>query len=99
MRALSHPIRLDSAGAMVTIDDGSDRHAAELGGVVIATGVAERSLAPEYGMPDPTASGVSGDLVAAAITRCEPELAVTSTTVAASGNDSTTVQVSVIWAE
>jgi hypothetical protein len=99
MRVLSHPMRLDNAGSMVTIDDGSDRHAAELAGVIIATGVAERPLAPEYGLPDPTASGVSASVVAAAVTRCEPELEVVSTTVTAGTGETSTVQLSVIWAE
>lgn len=99
MRVLSHPLRLDSAGAMVTIEDGSDRHAAELAGVVVATGVAERPLAPEYGLPDPTASGVSPDVIAAAVSRCEPELDVVSTAITASSDDTSTVQLSVIWSE
>ena len=99
MRVLSHPMRLDNAGAMVTIDDGSDRHAAELAGVIIATGVAERPLAPEYGLPDPTASGVSADVVAAAVSRCEPELEVISTTVDTATTEIYTVNLCVIWAE
>lgn len=99
MRVLSHPIRLDSAGSMVTIEDGSDRHAAELAGVIVATGAAERPLAPEYGIPDPTASGVSADVIASSVSRCEPELEVTSTTIATATSDTTTVQLSVIWAE
>lgn len=99
MRVLSHPMRLDNAGAMVTIDDGSDRHAAELAGVIVATTVAERPLAPEYGLPDPTASGVSADVVAAAVSRCEPELEVISTTIAAGTTGTSTVNLSVTWAE
>lgn len=99
MRVLSHPLRFDSSGALVTIDDGSDRHAAELGGVIIATGSGERPLAPEYGMPDPTASGVSADIVAAAVTRCEPELTVTAASVDPSTSDLATVRLSVTWAE
>lgn len=99
MRVLSHPMRLDNAGSMVTIDDGSDRHAAELAGVVIATITAERPLAPEYGLPDPTASGVSADVVAAAVNRCEPDLDVIATTVTAGTETSSTVQLSVAWAE
>lgn len=99
MRVLSHPMRLDNVGSMVTIDDGSDRHAAELAGVIIATVTAERPLAPEYGLPDPTASGVSADVVAAAVSRCEPELDVISTTVTAGTENTSTVQLSVTWAE
>lgn len=98
MRAMSHPLRLDGSGAVVTIDDGSDRQAAELAGVVTATGAGERGLAPEYGLADPTATGVSQDTIAAAIARCEPELIVAAATV--TGTDTTaTVQMSVAWAE
>ena len=99
MRVLSHPLRLDNAGAMVTMDDGSDRQAAELAGIVLATGAAERGLAPEYGLPDPTATGVSADVIAAAISRCEPDLTVTSTSITSASNDTATVQLSVSWAE
>lgn len=98
MRSISHPFRLDSSGAVVTIDAGSDRQAAELAGVVTATGAGERGLAPEYGLADPTATGVSQDTIAAAVARCEPELTVVSASV--SGSDTTaTVQMSVTWAE
>ena len=99
MRVLSHPLRLDSAGALVTIDDGSDRHAAELAGVVVATSTAERPLAPEYGLPDPTGSGVSADIVAAAVTRCEPELNVVASRLTSGDAATTTVHLSVVWAE
>ena len=98
MRTISHPLRLDSSGSVVTIDDGTDRQAAELAGVVTATGAGERGLAPEYGLADPTATGVSQDTIAAAIARCEPELDVISAAV--NGSDNTaTVALTVIWAE
>lgn len=98
MRTLSHPLRLDNSGALVGIDQGSDRHAAELAGVVIATGKGERPLAPTYGLADPTSSGVSSAIVAAAVARCEPDLKVTAATVTGS-DTAATVQLSVTWAE
>jgi len=98
MRVLSHPLRFDNSGALVTLEQGSDLHAAELAGVTIATVRGERSLAPTYGLADPTSSGVSASTVAATVGRCEPDLQVTSASI--SGNDTTsTVQLSVTWAE
>lgn len=99
MRVLSHPLRFDSSGAIVTLDDGSDRHAAELAGVIVATGAGERGLAPTFGLPDPTASGVAADIVAAAVTRCEPELTVTASSIDGALSDSVTVRLSVAWSE
>lgn len=98
MRLMSHPLRLDSEGGIVTIDEGSDRQAAELAGVVTATIAGERALAPEYGLPDPTATGVSADVVAAAVSRCEPDLIVTSSGIE-SKDSAATVRLSIAWAE
>ena len=99
MRVISHPLRFDSAGSIVTIEDGSARHAAELAGVVVATGMAERPLAPEYGLPDPTGHGVSADVVAAAVSRCEPELIIQAAKVEANADSTATVHLSVTWSE
>jgi phage baseplate assembly protein W len=99
MRALSHPVRFDSAGAMVTLDDGSDLQAAQLAGAIISTGIGERSLAPEYGLLDPSGAQVSQDLIAAAVSRCEPELSVTAVSVDSMNGDSASVSISVIWDE
>ena len=98
MRLISHPIRFDSEGAIVTIDEGSDRQAAELAGIVVATVAGERPLAPEYGLPDPTATGVSADVVAAAVSRCEPDLEVTAASIEPNGSLAS-VRLSVTWAE
>jgi hypothetical protein len=97
MQNLSHPIRFDSSGAMVTIDEGSDRHAAQLAGVIISTGIGERSLAPEYGLIDPTGSPVSAGLISAAVSRCEPELTVTAASVDSIDGGAAGVSLSVIW--
>lgn len=99
MRTISHPIRLDSAGALVTIEEGSERQAAELAGVVVATTAGERGLAPGYGLPDPVGTGVSAGIVAAAVVRCEPDLTVTAATASGDETGQTTVALSVTWAE
>lgn len=99
MRVLSHPIRLDNDGAMVTMDDGSDRQAAELSGVVIATSSGERPLAPEYGLPDPSSTGLTQEVVVAALIRCEPDLSVTSASIDPGTSNTAAVALSVTWAE
>ena len=78
MRLLSHPLRLDGAGSMVTIEQGSPRHAAELAGAVVSTIAGERGLSPRYGIPDPVGTFPSPDLFAGAIAYCEPDLNVIS---------------------
>jgi hypothetical protein len=98
MRALTHPLRLDSSGAMSTVDESSDRFAGQLAGVVLATGAGERPLAPEYGLADPTATVISLSVIAATVSRCEPDLTVrdiTSTTT----DDQAVVALSVTWAD
>lgn len=99
MRLMSHPIRFDSEGAIVTIDEGSDRQAAELAGVIVATIAGERPLAPEYGITDPTATGVSAAAVSAAVSRCEPDLDVTAAAIEPSSLPAAIVRLSVTWAE
>lgn len=99
MRTISHPIRLDNAGAIVTIEEGSQRQAAELAGVVVATTAGERGLAPEYGLHDPLGSGVSPGIVAAAVERCEPDLTVTAVEATSTETGAATVALSVTWAE
>lgn len=99
MRLMSHPIRLDSEGAVITIDEGSERQAAELAGVVVATVAGERPLAPEYGLPDPTATGISASTIAAAVSLCEPDLTVTAAAVEPTSTPAATVRMSVTWAE
>lgn len=98
MRTLTHPIRLDSNGAMSTVDESSDRFAGQLAGVVLATGAGERPLAPEYGLMDPSATVISLSVIAATVARCEPDLTVrdiTSTTT----DDKAIVALSVTWAD
>ena len=71
---ISFPMRLDSNGAIVTVDDYSARAAAEVAGHVIACRRGERPLAPSYGLPDPSVVGIDASVVAGAIAACEPEV-------------------------
>jgi len=93
-RALSFPMRLDSTGAVVTMDDGSDRAAAEIAGHVVSTLTGERSLGPEYGLPE-----VSADLVAGAIDWCEPEIRATSVSVVPVSPGRAGIRVTVEWSD
>lgn len=96
---LSHPFRLDGNGAVVVTLEGSERHAAELAGHVLACVTAERPLAPAYGLPDPLGVGIDGVTVAAVVESCEPELSVTAVDVedtTAAGR--VTLAVTVAWA-
>lgn len=93
---ISHPMRLDSAGAVVTMPDGSDRAAAELAGHVISCMAGERPLAPPYGMPD---DGINGERVAGVIALCEPEIEVVDVEVTDAGHGRVAVRVSVDWSE
>lgn len=99
MRLMSHPLRLDAAGAIVTIEDGSKQHAAELASIVLSTETGERSLAPEYGITDPTASDVSATTLAAAVSRSEPELEVADITITTTASGTSRLSVAVDWAQ
>lgn len=100
MRLMSHPLRLDADGQIVTIVDGSKQHAAELTTVVLSTGIGERSLAPEYGISDPTGVGeVSTEVLAGAVSRCEPELIVTGIEINPTDSGTNKVSIAVEWQE
>lgn len=99
MQLLSHPMRLDSAGAAVTIDDSSARAAAELAGHVLSCLRGERSLAPIYGMRDPAMGSVSATAIAGALAICEPEIAATSIALTETAMDRVRVQVDVEWSQ
>ena len=98
MRVIAHPFRLDSSGAIVTIDDASDRYAAQLAGVVAATTVGERPLAPTYGLLDPTATPLSLSVIAATISNCEPDVTVTYSS-SSIADTSAQVRLGVTWAD
>ena len=92
-------MRLDSSGAVVTVDDYSPRAAAELAGHVVSCLLGERSLAPLYGMPEPVLGQIAEEQVAAAVAVCEPEVTVTSAGVADAGESRVRIQVDVEWSQ
>ena len=99
MDTISHPMRLDSSGAVVTIDDASPRAAAEMTGHVISCLKGERPLAPAYGVADASSSGVSQSSVAGAMAHCEPEVAATAISLTAVAGDRVRVHVDVEWSQ
>lgn len=94
MQMISHPVRLDASGAVVTIDDGSDRAACELAGHVISCWQGERPLAPTYGLAEP-----DPDQVAGVVAWCEPEVVVASATVDGAGPGAVDIRVEVDWSQ
>ncbi|MBI1377257.1 MAG: hypothetical protein GC157_07225 [Frankiales bacterium] len=96
---ISHPMRLDSAGAIVTIDDHSARAAAEMAGHVVSCLVGERALAPLYGIHEPVPGRLSVDVIAGAIAVCEPEITATRIEVAPADGGRVRVQVDVEWSQ
>lgn len=96
MKVFSHPLRLDGSGSIATVDQGSVRHAQELGIAIVSTLIGERPLAPDFGIFDPVAVGTSEAEVRAAVDLCEPDLLVTGVQIARSG-DRQRVDVTVAW--
>lgn len=96
---ISHPMRRDSAGAVVTVDDYSARAAAELAGHVVSTQRGESPLAPLYGIDDPAQGQVSAEAIAAAIAVCEPEVTAVSVTVAPVAGGRVSVRAEVEWSD
>lgn len=96
---ISHPMRLDSAGAIVTIDDHSARAAAELAGHVVSCRIGERPLAQLYGINEPVPGHVSTDVIAAALAVCEPEITATRVDVAPASAGRVRVHVDVEWSQ
>lgn len=94
MRMISHPMRLDSAGAVVTMDDDSDRAAAELAGHVLSCRTGERPLAPPYGLRE-----VDPATVAGTIAWCEPEIRASGITLTDPGPGRIGIRVDVEWSE
>lgn len=95
MRALSHPLRFDVDGSLATVDEGSARHAGELAGIVASTVMGERSLAPSYGVH----VGMDAAAVAAAVSRCEPELSVVDVRAVVDEFGRSLVAIDVEWTE
>lgn len=53
MDLLSHPFRLESNGDVATVEDGTDAAHAECLAVLALTRRGERTMVPEFGLPDP----------------------------------------------
>jgi hypothetical protein len=92
-------MRLDAAGAAITIDPYSTAAAADLATHVISCAHGERPLAPGYGLADPLTGGVSAGSIAAALEVCEPEIALQSATVNQAGPGRVAVQAIVHWSQ
>lgn len=96
---ISFPLRLDSSGGVITVDDYSARAAAEIAGHVIACRRGERPLAPSYGLPDPSVIGIDASVVAGAIASCEPEVRALQVSIDPASSDRSRVQVDVEWSQ
>lgn len=53
MNLLSHPFRLEPNGSVATVEDGTDEAHAEGLAILALTRRGERTLVPEFGIPDP----------------------------------------------
>ena len=99
MRLFAHPLRLDNAGAIATVEQGSAVHAQQLTIAIVSTHLGERPLAPDFGVMDPVGVGVSAAEAAAAVALGEPDLEVIGVTVSPTVESRQPVQVSVRWIE
>lgn len=95
---LSHPFRLDSSGAVVTVEDGSTVANAEAIAVLVGTRLAERGMCPTFGVPDPTFGELSAADVASGLRAWGPD-GVTITAVDHEPIDDTTVAVTISFDE
>lgn len=77
---LSHPFRLDAAGRVVTVDQGSDEANAEQLAVLLLTRPGSRPLAPSFGIPDPTFEGVDAGAITAAVGAFGPDVEIRDVT-------------------
>ena len=99
MRLLSHPLRLDAAGQIVTVEQDSDAHAAQLATHILSTVAGERALAPDFGIDDMIANGgYTAGQIGAAVHLCEPDLEVLEVQADQAG-DRQDVIVTVAWRE
>jgi len=96
---LAHPFRVDANGAVVTLEQGSARHAAECCGHIVSCEAGERPLAPLWGLMDPTGTRVNADEITATIGYAEPALLVTRVEVTESNDNTVTVDIDVDWAD
>lgn len=98
MRVFAHPLRLDSEGAVATVDQGSLLQAQQLAIGIVSTFLGERPLAPDFGIFDPVAVGTSRAEIVAAVDLCEPDLTVTGVEIV-QVEDTQQVSVTVAWDE
>lgn len=98
MRVFAHPLRLDNAGAIATVDQGSLVQAQQLAIGIVSTFLGERQLAPDFGIFDPVAVGTSRAEIVAAVDLCEPDLTVTGVEIV-QVEDTQQVSVTVAWDE
>lgn len=99
MITLAHPFRVDPSGSVVTVEQGSARHAAETAGHVLACIVGERALAPLWGLVDPSGGRVDPDEVAATLAFCEPGLTLTRCDITTAPDGGVTAGVDVQWTD
>lgn len=59
MDLLSHPFRLEPNGSVATVEDGTDEAHAEGLAILALTRQGERTLVPDFGLPDPAFDEVS----------------------------------------
>jgi phage baseplate assembly protein W len=97
MRVFSHPLRVDNDGAVATVEQGSVVQAQQLAIGIVSTFLGERPLAPDFGIFDPVAVGLSSAEVVAAVDLCEPDLTVTGVEIADTEDLRQAVTVTVAW--
>ena len=98
MRVFAHPLRLDSGGAVATVEQHTTVHAQQLAVGIVSTFVGERPLAPDFGIFDPVAVGTNEAEIVAAVDLGEPDLVVTGVQIGSS-EGTQTVDVTVAWDE
>lgn len=96
---LAHPFRIDSNGAVVTLEQGSARHAAETCGHIVSCEAGERPLAPLWGLMDPTGTRVNPDEITATIGYAEPALLLARVEVIESNDGTVSVDIDVDWSD
>jgi hypothetical protein len=94
---LRHPFRLDAAGSVATVKQGTAAHAAETVTHVIACRIGERPLAPLWGLPDPLADGVDELDIRSAVDYCEPDIDVIAVDITGSPTGDSDISVDATW--
>ncbi len=97
MRVFSHPLRIDPDGSFATVEQGSLQQAQQLAIGIVSTFLSERPLAPDFGIFDPVAVGITRAEVAAAVDLCEPDLTVVDMAINGPTDSRQSVAVTVAW--